>query len=93
MLSNGEFVIRAAMVRKWGASFFNALNAGFMPPMPKYAMGGAVNIPSMPSSSETMTVMFRAGESEMPVRMLRNDKSMLQRLIKELNRSGLVGGV
>lgn len=30
-LSNGEFVIRAAMVRKFGQGFFHALNAGVMP--------------------------------------------------------------
>jgi hypothetical protein len=38
-LSNGEFVIRAAAVRKYGASFFAALN---QMRMPKFAAGGAV---------------------------------------------------
>lgn len=42
LLSNGEFVIRAASVRRFGEGFFAALNAGFMPPMPRLAMGGAV---------------------------------------------------
>lgn len=38
-LSNGEFVVRAASVRKFGVDFFNALNAGIMP---KLKMGGHV---------------------------------------------------
>ncbi|MGC9185210.1 MAG: hypothetical protein ACP5GC_07165, partial [Thiomonas sp.] len=42
MLSRGEFVIRAAAVRKFGENFFANLNAGFMPPMPRFAAGGLV---------------------------------------------------
>lgn len=38
-LSNGEFVINAASVKKYGAGFFDRLNAGRMP---AFAAGGAV---------------------------------------------------
>ncbi len=38
-LSNGEFVIKAAMVRKYGSSLFHALNQGMIP---RYAQGGQV---------------------------------------------------
>jgi hypothetical protein len=49
-LSRGEFVINAAMVRRFGASFFAALNAGMIPgfalgglvPRPAFAAGGPV---------------------------------------------------
>lgn len=53
-LSNGEFVIRAAMVRKFGHAFFTALNAGVMPAsvmsqMTRFASGGSVGSSSSPS--------------------------------------------
>jgi len=38
-LSRGEFVIRAAAVRHFGAGFFAALNAGMLP---GFALGGLV---------------------------------------------------
>ena len=46
LLSHGEFVVRAASVRKFGEGFFAALNAGFLPHalpnIPRFAAGGAV---------------------------------------------------
>lgn len=39
MLSNGEFVMRAAAVEKFGAGFMSAINAGRVP---SYATGGSV---------------------------------------------------
>lgn len=94
MLSNGEFVIRAAMVRKWGAGFFAALNSGFMPPMPKYAMGGAVNLPmSMSGSSEALTVTFRAGDLEAPVKISdRTSRESMKAFARELQKIRLVQG-
>lgn len=94
MLSNGEFVIRAAMVRKWGASFFDALNRGMMPPMPKYAMGGAVNVPlSMSGSSEALTVTFRAGDLEAPVKITdRTSRESMKAFARELQKIRLVQG-
>jgi SLT domain-containing protein len=43
-LSRDEFVTRAAMVRKYGLGFFQALNAGAINPatLPRFATGGAV---------------------------------------------------
>lgn len=94
MLSNGEFVIRASMVRKWGASFFDALNRGMMPPMPKYAMGGAVNLPmSMSGSSEALTVTFRAGDLEAPVKISdRTSRESMKAFARELQKIRLVQG-
>lgn len=44
MLSRGEFVVRAASVRRWGLDFMHALNAGFLPALPasplRLAAGG-----------------------------------------------------
>lgn len=42
LLSNGEYVIKAAAVKKYGAGLFNRLNRMMMP---KFAMGGPVSIP------------------------------------------------
>lgn len=93
-LSNGEFVIKAAMVRKWGAGFFNALNNGFMPPMPKYATGGPVNVPVTGGSLGTMNVNFRVGDMEIPVQVAGpNAKQQVRTLVKQLNREKLVAGV
>lgn len=39
-LSNGEFVVRAAAVRKYGTAFLRALNSGRLP---KFAFGGLVD--------------------------------------------------
>jgi hypothetical protein len=61
LLSQGEFVIRAASVRKFGEGFFAALNAGFLPAMPRFAAGGAVG-------SSVSQVMMRADDASQPSR-------------------------
>lgn len=42
-LSDGEFVIRASAVKKYGAGFFAALNNMRMPKLPGFATGGLVS--------------------------------------------------
>ena len=46
-LSNGEFVVRAAAVRKYGPSLLSAINSMRFK-MPKFATGGLVSAPQMP---------------------------------------------
>ena len=94
MLSDGEFVIRASMVKKWGAAFFESLNAGFLPPLPKYALGGAVNMPMQTAGqSEALTVTFRAGELEAPVRISdQASRESMKAFARELQRVKLVQG-
>jgi hypothetical protein len=43
-LSNGEFVLKASAVRRWGLGFLNTLNAGVMPMAPRFADGGLVSV-------------------------------------------------
>lgn len=52
-LSNGEFVIRAAAVRKYGAQLFAALNGMRLSPntLGRYALGGLVGFPSAPMTA------------------------------------------
>ncbi|MGE4442125.1 MAG: phage tail tape measure protein [Desulfomicrobium sp.] len=93
LLSNGEYVIKASSVRKFGESFFAALNAGFLPPMPRFAEGGAVSTPIVPGSAWTGTVLFRVGEKEVPLRVSGPDgRSSVESLVGALNRYDLVGG-
>ncbi|ANF70226.1 phage tail protein [[Haemophilus] ducreyi] len=58
-LSNGEFVVRAASVQKYGVGFLHAINRGHLR---KYATGGLVSAPSMPSYNEpTLTHEMQNG--------------------------------
>ncbi|MDY0274801.1 MAG: tape measure protein [Desulfomicrobium sp.] len=92
MLSDGEFVIRASMVKKWGAAFFESLNAGFLPAMPQMAMGGAV-AGAETGSNESLTVTFRAGELEAPVRISDPaSKVSVRAFARELQRIKLLQG-
>lgn len=47
-LSNGEFVIRAAAVRKYGPQLLDAINKMRLPRLPQFATGGLVSAPRMP---------------------------------------------
>jgi len=59
MLSAGEFVMRAKAVRKWGAKFLHALNAG---QLPGYALGGLVEpLASLPSSAPRLAAAASGG--------------------------------
>ena len=51
-LSRGEFVIRAAAVKKFGAGFFERLNGGVLP---AFATGGLVSMPSPALSAGLMS--------------------------------------
>lgn len=58
-LSNGEFVVRAASVRKYGVGFLHAINRGHLR---KYASGGLVSSPALPSTnSPGLTQAMRDG--------------------------------
>jgi len=52
-LSNGEFVIRASAVRKYGAQFLAAINGMRLSPnaIGRFAMGGLVGLPAMQMAS------------------------------------------
>ncbi len=70
-LSNGEYVINAAQVRRYGKNFFDALNFGRLkvPTMPKvgFATGGLVGslaaAPAMSSSSGRPLTLVLDGKS------------------------------
>lgn len=88
-LSNGEFVVRAAMVRKWGEGFFRALNAGFMPsmPVPRYAAGGIVGSSDGGSSGDEVTINLNMGNRKMKLRSSRDTAMQLADALTELSRA------
>ena len=91
MLSAGEFVIRAASVKKFGADFFAMLNAGFMPPMPRYATGGLVSAASKVGAGNTaqndiVDLRFHIGGQAHTVKSSRDTAMQLAGALRELSR-------
>jgi hypothetical protein len=101
LLSRGEYVIRAASVRQFGERFFAALNAGFLPPMPKLALGGPVsqavsqsilisNTVSNASAASTRDVVdlrFNIGKQSHTVQSSRDTAMQLAQALRELSRA------
>lgn len=89
-LSNGEFVMRASAVRKWGVDFLTAMNYGFMPalPIPQYAAGGPVGkaVSAGVGGGEEMTIKLEIGGSSIPVRTSRDKAMELAGALRELSR-------
>lgn len=64
-----------------------------LPPVPRFAAGGYAVPAAMPTSSESLTVTFRAGDMEAPVRVTDPDsRQMLKDVVRELGRLGLIAG-
>lgn len=107
-LEPGEYIIRKEAVRKYGAGLFEALNAmrvdtaeaikariggmisNISIPQPAYHFqnGGGV-----PSSGETMTIRFQAGNAEMPLQVRGNPattRKTVKDFEKELIKLGMV---
>lgn len=59
MLSNGEFVMRAAAVQKFGTGFMSAINSGRVP---AFASGGAVGVSRIATGGNNKTVIHNKFE-------------------------------
>lgn len=90
-LSAGEFVVKAAAVRKWGVGFLQQLNQGFLP---AFAGGGLVSMPS-PAGLSSASAML-GGSSGRPVLLqlpdgstteLRGQPDAVAQLERKLRRS------
>jgi hypothetical protein len=100
LLSHGEFVIRAASVRKFGEQFFAALNAGFLPHalpnIPRFAAGGAVAGAAMQAAiaggasaaphRDVVDLRFHVGGGSHTVQSSRDTAMQLARVLRELSR-------
>ena len=92
-LSNGEFVVRAAAVRRYGVDFLRAINglrAGelFKGGFPAFAMGGPVGIPvpalaAAASSASGRPVMLTLGSETF---MMTADDDVAEKLIRYASR-------
>ncbi|MDP2431465.1 MAG: hypothetical protein Q8O33_05490 [Pseudomonadota bacterium] len=102
LLSHGEYVIRAASVRKFGEGFFAALNTGFLPhALPnilRFATGGAVahavaqaamgdGISSTPAR-DVVDLRFHLGGRTHTVQSSRDTAMQLASALRELSRAG-----
>jgi hypothetical protein len=100
LLSAGEFVVRAASVRKFGQAFFEAVNAGLLPAMPalpRFAAGGAVGsilaqapLGSGASSTPARDVVdlrFHVGGKAHTVQSSRDTAMALASALRELSRA------
>lgn len=100
LLSHGEFVVRAASVRKFGEGFFAALNAGFLPHalpnIPRFASGGAVanavaqatmggGSTSAPAR-DVVDLRFHVGGKPHTVQSSRDTAMQLASALRELSR-------
>ena len=100
LLSHGEFVIRAASVRKFGEAFFASLNAGFLPAVPRLALGGvvrnAVSQVAMMSGDgdeqgraqlrDVIDLRFHVGGNSHTVQSSRQTAMQLAQALRELSR-------
>lgn len=96
LLSHGEFVVRAASVRKFGESFFAALNAGFMPAVPRFAAGGAVANSaaqaamaagsSAAPAHDVVDLRFHVGGKQHTVQSSRKTAMQLAQALREISR-------
>lgn len=99
LLSHGEFVVRAASVRKFGEGFFAALNAGFLPHAlpntPRFAAGGVVmnavaqaTAASPAPSRDVVDLRFHLGGRAHTVQSSRDTAMQLASVLRELSRAG-----
>jgi hypothetical protein len=78
MLSNGEFVIRAAAVKKYGTNFMNLLNQGMFP---KFAQGGAVNSTG-PISGRTTSAAGKGADLVQAVKVMADTTDIDSKILK-----------
>ena len=99
LLSPGEYVIRAASVRRFGQALFDSLNFGqlpsaLMPPRAAFAAGGLVaGLPDGGSSSQgvrdSVDINLRIGSQTLPLQGSRATAQALAAALRDLSRAGL----
>gem|GEM_PF-3899533 len=86
MLSAGEYVIRAASVRKYGLALLDALNHGLLPRVPRFAAGGLVPIPqpaaAVSGDMPEVTLRLLDAHGDVRVRTSRDEAMSLARMLR-----------
>lgn len=86
-LSNGEFVIKASSVQKYGTNFLHSLNQGFLPSnlMPRFATGGLVG--ASVEGAAAIASNIQSGDVTVPLKVVNvTDPNEVGRYLK--TRSG-----
>lgn len=90
LISNGEFVVRAAAVRALGLDVLHAINAGYIPtmPAPRYATGGLVGELAAAGNGQrdVVDVRFDIGGKRHTVQSSRDTARGLASALRELSR-------
>lgn len=86
MLSNGEFVLRAAAVKRLGLGMLNAMNSGGVPALPvrRFATGGLVSAGS--GSRDSVDLNFSVGGGSFKLQSSREMAKGLASALRELSR-------
>lgn len=88
-LSNGEYVIKASSVAKFGTSFFDMLNSGSMP-LPRFATGGGFNLPSsstmVAGSNDSVDLNFNFNDQTYTMHGERKQAKAIVDLFKNMTR-------
>jgi hypothetical protein len=88
LLSNGEYVIRAASVQKWGKNFFDNLNRGTSPPIRGFAIGGLVGADAANSSkNDTVNISISLGNKAFMMQGARETAMNLASALQVLSRA------
>ena len=86
MLSNGEYVIKASAVNKWGRNFFDSLNNGSMPSIQGFAVGGLVGSTNS-ASNDTVNLNLNLGGKAFKLQGARDQAMGLASALQLLSRA------
>ncbi|NOQ30248.1 MAG: phage tail tape measure protein [Helicobacteraceae bacterium] len=91
MLSNGEYVIRAAAVQKYGLNLLDMINGLSMPSRPsfKFATGGLVGPDTVSSPNEVVDVNLTFNANSYELRGSREEVKRLTTAMKNITRGQL----
>jgi len=91
LVSNGEYIIRAASVRKYGRALLDAINAGLYAPTMRFAAGGGlpgVAASASDGNAETVNINLTVGERKIALQGARDQAMALAGALRELSRGG-----
>jgi hypothetical protein len=90
-LSDGEFVVKASSVQKYGVDFMNAINQGIAPAVRAFKNGGAVTrSPSVPQGFATGGMVSPASSSDVNIQVINNSSQPVTAKQEQDPRTGLV---
>jgi hypothetical protein len=90
-LSDGEFVVKASSVQKYGVDFMHAINQGIAPAVRAFKNGGAVaRQPVVPQRFATGGMVSPASSSDVNIQVINNSSQPVTAKQEKDPRTGLV---